>query len=279
MTSNRAPSPSDQSDTAGHASGEAPAAVIGAGSIGCGFALQYALSGLPVRVYDQYAEALASAEKQIAANLAALRDAGLTSASDADVLDRIRPVDSLEAALSDVQWVQECAPENLELKRGLFAELDRIAPAQAILASSSSAMPASRFAAGLPGSGRCLGAHPGNPPYLLRLLELVPAKFTEDDVVARAEAFARRVGLHPVRVGAEVEGFVFNRLQGAILREAYCLVRDGIASVDDIDTLVRRGLGLRWSVVGPFETVEALDRVKGIGPRTILRLRPHITVE
>lgn len=239
---------------------DAPVAIIGAGSIGSGFALQYALSGLSVRLYDEFPDAFSAAVMTIRSNLASLRNAGLTSATDAQVLDRIRAAETLEDSVADVQWVQECAPEKLELKQKLFAALDQCAPAGAILASSSSAMPASRFASGLPGSGRCLVAHPGNPPYLLRVIELVPADFTDPDVVLRAEVFSRRVGLHPVLVRREVEGFIFNRLQGAMLREAYCLVRDGVASVDDIDTLMRRGLGLRWSVVGPFETVDLNTR-------------------
>ena len=244
----------------GVAHGDAPVAVIGAGSIGSAFALLYALAGLAVRVYDEMPDAFDAARKQIRANLAAMREAGLTASSDAQVLDLISSAASLESAVAGVQWVQECAPENLELKCDLFARLDSCAPPGAILASSSSAMPASRFASGLPGEGRCLVAHPGNPPYLLRVIELVPAGFTERGVLQRAEQFSRRVGLHPVHVGREVEGFIFNRLQGAMLREAYCLVRDGVASVEDIDTLVRLGLGLRWSVVGPFETVDLNTR-------------------
>lgn len=258
MTADTATPVSSHSERRGE--NTAPVAVIGAGSIGSGFALQYALAGLSVKLYDEFPDAFPAALVQIRANLAALRDAGLGTATDAQVLELIRPAESLEAAVAGVQWVQECAPEKLDLKQRLFAQLDRCAPADAILASSSSAMPASRFAAGLPGSGRCLVAHPGNPPYLLRVIELVPAAFTDASVVQRAEAFSRRAGLHPVLVRQEVEGFVFNRLQGAMLREAYCLVRDGVASVDDIDTLVRLGLGLRWSVIGPFETVDLNTR-------------------
>lgn len=260
MNTTTAASATRNTDTDGREGSDAPVAIIGAGSIGSGFALQYALSGLSVRLYDEFPDAFAAALEQIRSNLGSLRNAGLATATDAQVLGNIRTAESLEDAVAGVQWVQECAPENLELKRELFARLDRCAPAEAILASSSSAMPTSRFASGLPGSGRCLVAHPGNPPYLLRVIELVPADFTDPQVVLRAEVFSRRVGLHPVRVRREVEGFVFNRLQGAMLREAYCLVRDGVASVDDIDTLVRRGLGLRWSVVGPFETVDLNTR-------------------
>ena len=103
-------------------------------------------------------------------------------------------------------------------------------------------------------------AHPGNPPYLIPVIEIVPAPFTEPAAADRAQALFAAAGMMPIRVAKEVEGFVFNRLQGAILREAYCLVRDGVASVADIDTVVREGLGMRWSLIGPFETVDLNTR-------------------
>ena len=112
------------------------------------------------------------------------------------------------------------------------------------------------MASELPGRARCLVVHPGNPPYLLPVVEVVPAPFTAADVVERTHALLERAGLSPVRVRVELEGFVFNRLQGAMLREAYALVRDGVASVADIDRIVSDGLGRRWSVIGPFETVD-----------------------
>ena len=135
-----------------------------------------------------------------------------------------------------------------------------MAPPDTILASSSSAITASAIAAGLEGRGRCLVAHPGNPPYLLPVVELVPAPFTLAEVVDRAAALLEAAGMSVVRLSRELEGFVFNRLQGALLREAYCLVRDGIAGVDDVDRIVREGLGRRWAVIGPFETVDLNTR-------------------
>jgi 3-hydroxyacyl-CoA dehydrogenase len=177
------------------------------------------------------------------------------------VAARVEIVTTLDAAAAHADLVQECAPEREEIKRELFAQLDRAAPAHAILASASSFLAASRFIdATLPGRGRCLVAHPGNPPYLIPVVEIVPAPFTDDDAVTRAIDLFSDAGLKPVRVAKEVEGFVFNRLQGALLREAYCLVRDGVASVDDIDTVVREALGLRWSVIGPFETADLNTR-------------------
>jgi 3-hydroxyacyl-CoA dehydrogenase len=169
-------------------------------------------------------------------------------------------VHELVAAVIGAVHVQECAPERLELKQALFRDMDRFAPPDATLASSSSALQPSAIAGALPGRSRCLVAHPGNPPYLLRVIEVVPAPFTAEVSVTRAEALFRQADLAPVRLRKEVEGFVFNRLQGALLREAYCLVRDGVASVEDVDRIVRDGLGLRWSVVGPFESVDLNTR-------------------
>jgi 3-hydroxyacyl-CoA dehydrogenase len=233
---------------------------VGAGSIGAAFAVVYASSGLQVTLFDTQADSLAKARTYIKSSLEGLQEQGLLQDGVAAILQRISFTESLATAVENVDWVHECAPERLEIKTGIFRQLDALAPADAILASATSAIPASQFADGLPGRHRCVVAHPGNPPFLLRILELVPAPFTSTDTVTRALQFCRSVNLDPVLVRREVEGFVFNRLQGALLREAYCLVRDGVASVDDIDTLVRKGLGLRWSVIGPFETADLNTR-------------------
>ena len=235
-------------------------AVVGAGSIGMGFALVFAMAGRNVRLYDPDSARLTAARETIERRLADLDEFGLCDEPAADILARIATATELAEALWKAGYVQECAPEDLELKRGIFAELDGLAPPDAVLASSSSAIPASRFAAHLPGRHRCLVVHPGNPPTLLRVAEVVPGPFTAAEVVERTAAFLQSCGLSPVLVRREVEGFVFNRLQGALLREAYCLVRDGVSSVADIDRIVRDGLGLRWSVVGPFETVDLNTR-------------------
>jgi L-gulonate 3-dehydrogenase len=235
-------------------------ALVGAGSIGTGWAIVFASAGFAVRLHDADRSRIAAAQGEAAARLADLAAHGLLVEPVPDVAARIAAAGSLEEAVAGAAHVQECVPEDLELKRRLFARLDGLAPAGCPIASSSSFMPASRFAADLPGRDRCLVVHPGNPPYLLRVAELVPAPFTAPETVERTESILRRAGLAPVRVAREVEGFVFNRLQGAVLREAYCLVRDGVASVADIDRLVRDGLGLRWATVGPFETADLNTR-------------------
>jgi len=239
-------------------------AVIGAGSIGSAFSLIFAAAGHEVRVCDASDKQRQSMPQRIGESLSDLRAFGLSDQPAEEVLSRIHIYPDVADAVRGVDFVQECVPEEIGLKRDLFAQLDVLAAERAVLASSSSAITASEFASGLSGAHRCLVAHPGNPPFLIRVVEIVPATFTSRDTTSRACAFMRSVGLSPITVKKEVRGFVFNRLQGAVLREAYCLVRDGVASVTDIDRLVRDGLGLRWSVVGPFETAD-LNRRGGIG--------------
>jgi 3-hydroxyacyl-CoA dehydrogenase len=237
-----------------------PVAVVGAGSIGAAWAIVFASAGFAVALQDTDPERLAASRTSIRARLEDLVAHGLATDPVDAVLARIRFFGDLPAALDGATHVQECVPEDLALKRRLFAELDRLAAPDSVLASSSSFLPASAFAAELPGRARCLVVHPGNPPYLLRAAELVPAPFTAEEVVARTATLLRDAGLEPVRLGREIDGFVFNRLQGALLREAYCLVRDGVAAAAEIDRLVRDGLGLRWSVIGPFETADLNSR-------------------
>ncbi|HEY4299215.1 MAG TPA: 3-hydroxyacyl-CoA dehydrogenase [Paraburkholderia sp.] len=244
-----------------HAQTTRRAGIVGGGSIGIAFAIVFARAGWQVRLFDPAAERRALAPAEILQRLEELARFGLLDESANAIAARVEIVTTLDAAAANADLVQECAPEREEIKRELFAQLDRAAPAHAILASASSFLAASRFVdQTLPGRGRCLIAHPGNPPYLIPVVEIVPAPFTTDDAVTRAIGLFTEAGLKPVRVAKEVEGFVFNRLQGALLREAYCLVRDGVASVDDIDTVVREALGLRWSVIGPFETADLNTR-------------------
>jgi 3-hydroxyacyl-CoA dehydrogenase len=237
-----------------------PVAVVGAGSIGVAFALVFTRAGHAVRLFDPDADARRRADETFRARAADLSVAGLLDETPDLPASRLSLHASLAEAVADVTLVVECAPERVEVKQAIFAELDRLAPPDAVLASASSALPASRYTAGLAGRARCLVAHPGNPPYLIPVVEIVSTPFTEPAAADRAAALFAGAGMRPVRVGKEVEGFVFNRLQGALLREAYCLVRDGVASVEDIDTVVRDGLGPRWSLIGPFETVDLNTR-------------------
>jgi 3-hydroxyacyl-CoA dehydrogenase len=237
------------------------AGIVGGGSIGMGFAIVFARAGWRVRLFDPAPERRAAVPSELMSRLEELASFGLLDERAGDVAARVQIVDTIEAAAADADLVEECAPERADIKRALFEQLDRVAPPQAILASASSFLPASRFVDDtLQGRGRCLIAHPGNPPYLIPVIEIVPAPFTSEAATAHAITLFGEAGLAPVRVAKEVEGFIFNRLQGAVLREAYCLVRDGVASVDDIDTVMRDGLGMRWSIIGPFETADLNTR-------------------
>ncbi|MBN9182843.1 MAG: 3-hydroxyacyl-CoA dehydrogenase [Microbacterium sp.] len=232
-----------------------PIGIVGAGSIGVAFAVVFARAGFAVRVWDALPDAAPRARDELAHRLDIL---GLS----ADVADRVSFEDDLAVALRDVVLVQECAPERIALKRELFARIAAAAPPTAVLASSSSALLPTAIAEELDDAhaARLIVAHPGNPPYLLPVIELVAGARTAPSTVGEAAALYGAAGLRPVRVNREIDGFVFNRLQGAVLREAYCLVRDGVASVEDVDEVVRSGLGRRWSIIGPFETVDLNTR-------------------
>ncbi len=234
--------------------------MVGAGSIGVGWAVVFACAGRSVRLVDLDATRLAQALDEAAGTIALLEGAGLTAEATEVVLARIEARGRLEDAVTGVGYVQECIVEDLSAKKALFVTLDALTARDVVLASSTSTITASLFAADLPGRERCLVVHPGNPPYVLRVAEIVPAPFTSQTVVDRASLLIESVQMAPVLLRAEIEGFVFNRLQGALLREAYCLVRDGLVSPVDLDTIVREGLGQRWSVLGPFATSEVNTR-------------------
>lgn len=239
---------------------DAKVAVVGAGSIGVAWAIVFARAGHRVSVYDVDPARRQAVGTEVLSRLDQLAGFGLLTESPATVLARISVSDRLALAVEDAAFVQESVLESLDIKRELFEELDVLAAPDAVLASSTSMIPATRFAADLPGRSRCLVVHPGNPPYLIPVVELVPAPFTDAAVVATTGELLAAAGMVPVLVHLEPEGFVFNRLQGAVLREAYCLVRDGVASPADIDRVVSSGLGRRWAVLGPFATAQLNTR-------------------
>lgn len=231
-------------------------AVVGAGLIGRAWAMVFARAGCTVTLWDKLPGVADAAMEQIGARLGDLRAAGLVEEEPAVIAARITPVASLEECLAGAVHVQEQGPERLDVKRALFTKLDELSPIDAVLASSTSGIPASAFTADLPGRDRCLVAHPVNPPYLVPLVELVGAPWTSPDAVARTRALMQRVGQVPVTAMKETRGFVLNRMQAALVAEAFRLVRDGVMSVEDVDACVRDGLGLRWSFMGPFETID-----------------------
>lgn len=230
-------------------------AIVGAGLIGRSWAIVFARAGWEVRITDPHENTLDAAPRRIREGLQDLATDGLVS-DPAVAADRVTAMRSLEEAVDGVDLVQENGPEAVETKRAIFAELDRLAPRTAILASSTSAIVASEFTADLPGRARCLVAHPVNPPHLVPLVELCGAPWTADETIERARSIYEGVDQVPITVNLEIEGFVLNRLQGALLSEAFRLVADGVVSPQDLDRTVQDGLGLRWSFIGPFATIE-----------------------
>ena len=231
-------------------------AVVGAGLIGRAWAMVFARAGLTVSLWDKAPGVADAALGLIAESLADLHAAGLVTEAPAAIAARITAAGTLEACVAGATHVQENGPERLGPKQDLFAELDRLCPPEVVLASSTSGIPASDFTGNLRGRGRCLVAHPVNPPYLIPLVELVDAPWTDPAVIARTRALMDRVGQVPVVALKETRGFVLNRLQAALVAEAFRLVRDGVMSPADVDACVKDGLGLRWSFMGPFETID-----------------------
>ncbi|ERL50813.1 hypothetical protein BJB45_19650 [Halomonas huangheensis] len=223
--------------------------------IGRAWAVVFARAGYEVRLYDADADVLQGALDAIAAGLDAMLAEGVLDDANA-VLTRVTVQADMATALRDVGYVQECGPENLAIKRELLVAIEQHVSDSTVLASSTSGIPASEFGSGLQRPERCLVAHPINPPSLIPLVEVVPAPATDQHCIDATMQLMADVGQQPILVKQEVQGFVLNRLQGALLNEALRLYRDGVVSVDDLDKTLRYGLGWRWAFMGPMETID-----------------------
>lgn len=230
-------------------------AVIGAGFIGRSWSMVFARAGYDVSLYDVSSEALEQAMELLKENLIDLETNKLIG-SHLEVNARIKVVTDLEEAINGVDWVQENALEKVEIKRELFDQMDRLLPVKTIIASSTSAIPCSEISAGMKGAARMLVAHPANPPYLLPIVELSGSSCTSDDTIKRSRIFLEQVGMEVITIKKETRGFVLNRLQVALLNEAFKLIEDGVVSGEDLDKTLKHGLGLRWSFMGPMETID-----------------------
>jgi L-gulonate 3-dehydrogenase len=230
-------------------------AIVGSGLIGRAWTVVFARAGHRVRVWDQHPPAVAAAIAQVRSIVDELHAARLID-DPAAIVSRVAPAATLEEALDGAGYAQESTAEDVEVKREVFARMDAGAAPACVLASSTSSIPASAFTRDLAGKARCLVAHPVNPPHLVPVVELCGAPWTSADTLARARTVYKSVGQVPVTVKREVEGFILNRLQGALLAEAFRLVADGYVSPQDLDHTIKNGLGLRWSFMGPFETIE-----------------------
>jgi len=224
-------------------------AIVGAGLMGHGIAQVFARAGHRVRVFDAQAMALDTLQSRIAKNLA---DLGFGIGSERNVSGH---ADLAEAvAVADI--VIEAAPEKLELKRSIFAELVRLAPKSALLASNTSVIPIGQIAEGLETRARILGTHWWNPPFLVPLVEVVGSPDTSPEAIAAMIALLSSVGKTPVHVRKDVPGFVGNRLQHALWREAIAIVAEGIADAETVDTVVKASFGRRLAVLGPLENAD-----------------------
>ena len=227
-------------------------AIVGSGTIGTSWATLFLARGLDVSAWDPAANAAERLRAGVASLWPSMTALGLAAGASQG---RLRCHDTLEAALNGVDFVQESGPENLAAKQALYAQMDAALDPEVVIATSSSGLLMSQVQAHCQHPGRCIVGHPFNPPHLVPLVELVAGKRTETKFIEIADAFYRSVGKRPIRVKKEVPGHIANRLQAALWREAVYLVQQGVASVEDIDTAVAYGPGLRWALMGPHMTL------------------------
>ena len=213
--------------------------IVGAGSIGLAWAVVFATGGYRVRLFDPDRHRLEVARQELSDRVTDLNKCGLIDVDLNDILASVSMETDIEKNVIDVVHVQECIPEIKEEKEKLFSLLGEMVPAHVPIASSTSFLPMSTLAATIKNRERYLVIHPGNAPYLLRIAEIVPAPFTSDDAIRTSVELMVSVGMNPIVLRKETTGFVFNRLQGALLNEAYSLVQDGVVSAEDIDTIVK----------------------------------------
>nr|KAF6427338.1 crystallin lambda 1 [Rousettus aegyptiacus] len=234
-----------------------PVVIIGSGIIGQGWAMLFASGGLKVKLYDIEQQKITNSLENIRKEMKSLEQLGsLKGALSApQQLSLISGCWDLREAVEGAIHIQECVPEDLELKRKVFAQLDLLAGDDVVLASSTSCLLPSRLFAGLAHVRQCIVAHPVNPPYYIPLVELVPHPQTAPSTVDRTYALMQKIGQSPVRVLKEIDGFALNRLQYAVIGEAWRLVQEGIVSPGDLDLVMSNGLGLRYAFLGPLETM------------------------
>jgi 3-hydroxybutyryl-CoA dehydrogenase len=238
-------------------------AVIGAGLMGHGIAQVFALAGHDVAIYDAVAANLDTVKPRILANLRELGD-------EPSAVERVRPTPDLSTAVRDADYVVEAVLEDLPLKRRLFAEIEQHVRAQTILASNTSVIPITGIMEGLKERSRALGTHWWNPPFLVPLVEVIGTEWTSQAAIDWTIALHKAAGKMPVHVKKDVPGFVGNRLQHALWREAIALVEHGICDAETVDTVIKASFGRRLAVLGPLENADLVG--------TDLTLAIHNTV-
>ena len=223
--------------------------IVGAGLMGHGIAQVFAVAGHPVAVYDASPGALATLRQRIARNLADLGE-------DTAAASAVTPVATLAEAVGEADIVIEAAPEKVALKQDIFAELEKLAPRRALLASNTSVIPIGKIAARVTTRDRVLGTHWWVPPYLVPLVEVIQAEGTSAATIATMIELLASVGKTPVHVRKDVPGFIGNRLQHAMWREAVALVQNGVCDARTVDIVVKASFGRRLPVIGPLESAD-----------------------
>ncbi|XP_001630887.2 lambda-crystallin [Nematostella vectensis] len=235
-------------------------AVIGSGLIGRAWSTLFSSAGYHVALYDTVSSQLVNAKEAIISQLQELESKELLKGRHCktaqEAFKLVTTTHDLAQALNGVFYVQECTPENLELKKKVFQNLEAtLSSSEVILASSTSCIMPSKFTESLQLRQRCIVAHPINPPYYVPLVEVIPAPWTDASVIEQTIKLMKDIGQSPVLLKKETNGFIVNRLQYALIAEAWRLVEEGICSPEDVDTTMTEGLGLRYSLIGPFETM------------------------
>lgn len=252
--------------------------VIGGGLMGAGIAQVFAAHGYAVTVFEPNDEVRATVKQRAAANLGQI-------GGDPAAAERITVTGDLPEAVGEADYVTEAAPEKLELKRAIFADLVRLAPRSAILASNTSVIPITNIAEGLATADRIVGTHWWNPPYLVPLVEVIQAKETSDASIAATMALITRIGKAPAHVQKDLPGFIANRLQHALWREAIAMVAEGVCDAATLDSAVKNSFGLRLPVLGPLENADlvgldlTLDIHRTMIPELDLHSGPHEFLE
>ena len=239
-------------------------ALIGCGLIGQSWAISFISAGFEVSLFDPVEGVTVQAKEKIKTKLSDLQNYGLLKKKKlSDYLEKIHLAKDLSQAVRGSIYVQESGPEDLDIKKELTKNIDAATSDDIPIASSTSGIPTSLYASDVQGKYRCLVAHPINPPHLIPAVEIVPAPFTSEAITQNVKEIIISIDKEPLELKKEIPGFVVNRLQGALLSEAFNLVKDGISTAEDIDKAISQGLGLRWSFMGPFQTIH-LNAPEGI---------------
>lgn len=232
-------------------------AIIGSGLVGQGWAILFAKANYEVYLYDQDESKLLSSPREIMYKARELHDAGLIDLNTKNkIKNSIHLSSSLRGAVEGSVYIQESTFENLKTKLPLLNKIDLLSNSNSVIASSTSAILPNELTKAIEKKERFLVVHPVNPPYLIPFVEIVPSMYTSLDIINKTKEIMLEIGQKPVVLQKEVPGFVLNRLQVALVNEAISLVNEGVVTTKDVDTAMVKGLGMRWSFMGPFETID-----------------------